>query len=31
MNKLIEVLDPKGNRQNISLDRLQEYIKKAPA
>jgi hypothetical protein len=31
MNKLVEVLDPKGNRMNISLDRLQEYMKKAPA
>lgn len=27
--KLIEVLDTKGNRQNVSLDRLNEYIQKA--
>ena len=29
--KLVEVLDPKGNRQNVSLDRLNEYLHKSGA
>ena len=29
INALIQVLDTKGNRQNVSLDRLNEYIQKS--